>query len=67
MYQHMFWFIHPAVYIMVLPAMGMCLKCCRSFTQAHLWLQGHRLLGCGDCALNFLVWAHHMTTGLAPI
>ncbi len=53
---------HPAVYIMILPAMGMISEVIsRLQPQAHLRLQVHRLFSSIAIALlGFLVWGHHM-------
>jgi cytochrome c oxidase subunit 1 len=70
MYQHMFWFYsHPAVYIMVLPAMGIVSEVLPVFSRKPIF--GYKAIAFSTAAIalfGFLVWAHHMfTTGLAPI
>jgi cytochrome c oxidase subunit 1 len=66
MWQNIFWFYsHPAVYIMVLPAMGMISEILPVFSRKPLF--GYRAFvfaTAGIGALGFSVWAHHMfTTG----
>ena len=68
LWQHIFWFYsHPAVYIMVLPAMGAISEVIPK--MAHKPIFGYKsmavaLFGIGF--VGFLVWAHHMfTTGLS--
>ncbi|HZQ07007.1 MAG TPA: cytochrome c oxidase subunit I [Anaerolineae bacterium] len=62
LYQHLFWFYsHPAVYIMVLPAMGVVSEVIAAF--AHKRLFGYRFVAMASIAiavLGFLVWGHHM-------
>ena len=70
MYQHMFWFYsHPAVYIMVLPAMGIVSEVLPVFSRKPIF--GYKAIAYSTAAIalfGFLVWAHHMfTTGLAPV
>jgi cytochrome c oxidase subunit 1 len=70
MYQHMFWFYsHPAVYIMVLPAMGIVSEVIPVFSRKPIF--GYKAIAYSTAAIalfGFLVWAHHMfTTGLAPV
>ena len=66
LYQNVFWFYsHPAVYIMVLPAMGMISEILPVFSRKPLF--GYRAFVFATVAigaLGFSVWAHHMfTTG----
>ena len=62
LYQHMFWFYsHPAVYIMVLPAMAVISECVAAFTRKRIF--GYKFVAFSSLAiafLSFLVWAHHM-------
>jgi cytochrome c oxidase subunit 1 len=64
LYQHLFWtYSHPAVYIMILPAMGAISEIIPTF--AHRTIFGYRaivLSSMGIAALGSLVWAHHMFT-----
>jgi len=62
LYQHMFWFYsHPAVYIMILPAMGVASEVVAAFTRKKIF--GYRFVAFSSLAiafLGFLVWAHHL-------
>ena len=62
LFQHLFWFYsHPAVYIMVLPAMGIVSEIITCFSRKNIF--GYRFVAMasmGIAALGFLVWAHHM-------
>ncbi len=62
LYQHMFWFYsHPAVYIMILPAMGVASDVIAAFTRKKIF--GYKFVAFSSLAiafLGFLVWAHHM-------
>jgi cytochrome c oxidase subunit I len=62
LFQHMFWFYsHPAVYIMILPAMGVASEVVAAFTRKKIF--GYRFVAFSSLAiafLGFLVWAHHM-------
>ncbi len=69
MWQHMFWFYsHPAVYIMILPAFGMISEIIPTFARKPIF--GYKLIAFSSMAIalaGFMVWAHHMfTSGLAP-
>jgi cytochrome c oxidase subunit I len=66
-YQHGFWFYsHPAVYIMILPAFGIISEVLPVFSRKPIF--GYRAIAYSTVAIGlfgFLVWAHHMfTTGL---
>jgi cytochrome c oxidase subunit 1 len=66
LYQNIFWFYsHPAVYIMVLPAMGMISEILPVFSRKPLFgYKAFVFATAGIGALGFSVWAHHMfTTG----
>ncbi|RPH56839.1 cytochrome c oxidase subunit I [bacterium] len=62
LFQHLFWFYsHPAVYIMVLPAMGVVSELVAAFARKRIF--GYRfvaLASIGIAVLGFLVWGHHM-------
>lgn len=68
LFQHMFWiYSHPAVYIMVLPAMGVVSEIIPTFTGRTIF--GYKAIAVSSLAIAFvgyLVWAHHMfTSGLS--
>jgi cytochrome c oxidase subunit I len=68
LYQHLFWtYSHPAVYIMIIPAMGAVSEIIPTF--AHRTIFGYRMIvysSMGIAGLGSLVWAHHMfTSGMA--
>jgi cytochrome c oxidase subunit I len=68
LWQHMFWFFgHPEVYIMVLPAMGMISEVIPVFSRKPIF--GYKAIAFSTIGIAFasmLVWAHHMfTTGLS--
>jgi len=68
-WQNLFWFYsHPAVYIMILPAMGLISEILPVFSRKPIF--GYRAIAASSMAiavLGFLVWAHHMfTTGMDP-
>ena len=62
LFQHLFWFYsHPAVYIMVLPAMGVVSEIVTTFSRKNIF--GYRFVAFASIAiavLGFLVWGHHM-------
>jgi cytochrome c oxidase subunit 1 len=64
LFQHFFWFYsHPAVYIMILPAMGIMSELIPVFSRKHIF--GYRFIAYSSVAialLGFLVWGHHMFT-----
>lgn len=69
LFQHLFWFLgHPEVYIILLPAMGMCSEVLSVNSRKPIF--GYMaMLGSmfAIAILAFLVWAHHMfVTGLNP-
>jgi len=66
LYQNVFWFYsHPAVYIMILPAMGIVSEILPVFSRKPLFgYKAFVFATVGIGALGFSVWAHHMfTTG----
>ncbi len=64
LWQHMFWFFgHPEVYIMVLPAMGMISEVIPVFSRKPIF--GYKAIAFSTIGIAFasmLVWAHHMFT-----
>ena len=62
LFEHMFWFYsHPAVYIMLLPGMGVMSEIVPAFAQKKLF--GYRFVAYSSIALatiTFFVWGHHM-------
>jgi len=62
LFQHMFWFYsHPAVYIMVLPAMGVVSELISVFSRKSVF--GYKFVAFASVAIavfGFLVWGHHM-------
>jgi cytochrome c oxidase subunit 1 len=62
LFQHLFWFYsHPAVYIMILPGMGIVSEIIPCFARKNLFgYTAVALASFGIAALGFLVWAHHM-------
>jgi cytochrome c oxidase subunit 1 len=62
LFQHMFWFYsHPAVYIMVLPAMGVISEVISTFSRKPIFGYGFVAFSSVAIAvLGFLVWGHHL-------
>ncbi len=62
LFQHMFWFYsHPAVYIMVLPGMGVVSELISNFSRKKIF--GYEFIAFSSIAIavfGFLVWGHHM-------
>lgn len=62
LFQHFFWFYsHPAVYIMILPAMGIVSELIATFSRKTIF--GYRAIAfssVGIAAVSFFVWGHHM-------
>lgn len=70
MYQHVFWFYsHPAVYIMILPAMGIVSDVMATFCRKPIFGYKPMVFALGGIAfLGFIVWGHHMfASGMNPI
>ncbi len=64
LYQHFFWFYsHPAVYIMILPALGVISEIIGVFCRKHIF--GYNFIALSSIAIalfSFIVWGHHMFT-----
>jgi cytochrome c oxidase subunit 1 len=62
LFQHMFWFYsHPAVYIMILPGMGVINEVLTCFSRKNIF--GYKAVAwssVGIAVVGFLVWGHHM-------
>ena len=62
LFQHMFWFYsHPAVYIMVLPAMGVVSELIANMSRKNIF--GYKFVAMSSLAIavfGFLVWGHHL-------
>ena len=68
LFQHLFWFYsHPAVYIMILPGMGVVSEIITCFSRKKIF--GYNFVAFSSMAIaviSFLVWGHHMfVTGLS--
>src|SRR5208282_260868 len=62
LFQHLFWFYsHPAVYIMILPGMGVMSELVTAFSRKKIF--GYAFVAFSSLAIaiiSFLVWGHHM-------
>ena len=62
LFQHLFWFYsHPAVYIMILPGMGIISEIVTCFSRKNIF--GYKFIAAasiGIALFGFLVWGHHM-------
>jgi cytochrome c oxidase subunit 1 len=62
LFQHMFWFYsHPAVYIMILPAMGVISELIANMSRKNIF--GYKFVAMSSLAIavfGFLVWGHHL-------
>ena len=70
LFQHFFWFYsHPAVYIMILPALGVASEIISVFSRKHIF--GYKFIAYSSLAIalfGFIVWGHHMfTSGQSPM
>src|SRR5262245_41661616 len=69
LFQHLFWFYsHPAVYIMILPPMGVISEVIACFSRKNVF--GYSFVAFSSLAIavfGFLVWAHHLfAAGISP-
>lgn len=64
LFEHLFWiYSHPAVYIMILPALGIITEIIPTFCQKKIY--GYKAIALSSLAIagvGFLVWGHHMFT-----
>lgn len=70
LFQHFFWFYsHPAVYIMILPGMGIISEVIATFSRKHIF--GYKAVAFSSLAIaliSFIVWGHHMfVTSQSPL
>ena len=69
LYQHIFWFFgHPEVYIIAIPAFGVISQVIPAFSRKPLFGYASMVYATASIAiLSFMVWAHHMYTSGIPV
>src|SRR5258708_4077696 len=69
LFQHLFWFYsHPAVYIMILPGMGVISELISNFSRKKIF--GYEFIAFSSIAIavfGFLVWGHHMFVSVQSV
>lgn len=69
LFQHIFWFFgHPEVYVLILPAFGVISEILPAFSRKRLFGYTFMVYATGCIAiLSYLVWVHHMFTSGVPL